>query len=78
MSQYEHLPPIISEKACPRCKELLYWSQEEANPKVDFNPRTGYVNSVELLLFCENCGHHEVGSLTIERDPVWVPLEVTI
>lgn len=73
MNQSERLPPTISEKACPRCKELMYWSQHEAPPKVNFNIGTGYINSVELMLFCENCGYREVGSINIDRDPVWIP-----
>ncbi len=78
MDQYKSLPQITSEKACPRCKELLYWSQNGAPPKVDFNTRTGYVHSVKLMRFCINCGYREVGYVNIAKDPVWAPIEVTI
>jgi hypothetical protein len=78
MDQYECLPQIISEKPCPNCKELLYWSQNEDPPKVDFNTRTGYVRSVELVRFCLNCGYREVGSVTIGKDPVWTSIEAVI
>jgi hypothetical protein len=78
MSQYESLPQITSEKPCPQCKELLYWSQEEASPTVDFNTRTGYVRSVELMRFCINCGYREVGYVNIAKDPIWTPIEATI
>lgn len=78
MDQYESLPPIVSEKACPHCKELLYWSQHEEPPNVDFDTKTGYVRSVEIMRFCLNCGYREVGFVTIGKDPLWTPLEATI
>ena len=78
MHQYERLPPIVSEKACPRCKELLYWSQREEPPTVDFDTKTGYIRSVEIMRFCLNCGYREVGSVTIGKDPLWTPIEATI
>jgi hypothetical protein len=78
MNQYETLPQIASAKHCPNCQELLYWSQNEEPPKVDFNTRTGYVHSVELMRFCLNCGYREVGSVNIGKDPVWTSIEVAI
>jgi hypothetical protein len=71
-------PQVASEKPCPRCKEVLYWSHDEASPRVDFDSRTGYVNSVELMRFCVNCGYREVGSMHIGKDPVWTPIEAIV
>ncbi len=75
MSQYESLPPFTSEKPCPRCKELLHWSQNEAPPKVDFDTRTGLVHFVELMRFCISCDYREVGFVNINKQPIWTPIE---
>ncbi len=69
----ESLPPFTSEKPCPRCKELLHWSESEHPPTVSFNTRTGKVWSVSLMRFCIRCGYKEVGTLNnINQDPIWV------
>ena len=76
MTQYESATP--SEKPCPRCKELLYWSHNETPPHVDFNTRTGYVYSAELMRYCLNCGYREMGFVNIDKAPLWTPIEVAI
>lgn len=63
-----------SEKPCPRCKELLHWSQNEQPPEVHFNSRTGHVSGVSLMLFCISCGYKQVGDVHIDKDPVWTEL----
>ena len=37
----DNLPPFTSEKPCPRCHELLHWSDVK-RPEVDFNTHTGH------------------------------------
>jgi hypothetical protein len=75
MSQYESFPSLTSEKPCPRCKELLHWSQDEASPRVDYDTRTGFVHSVELMRFCISCGYQEVGFVYIDKQPIWMSSE---
>jgi hypothetical protein len=71
MATYESLPPFTSEKPCPRCKELLHWSENEHPPTVKFNTRTGRIWYVSLMRFCIACGYREIGTLNIDQDPVW-------
>ncbi len=66
----ESLPPFTSEKPCPRCGELLHWS-EASPPKVEFDTRTGRVWTVQLTRFCIACGYREVGFVNVSQDPVW-------
>ena len=68
---YQSLPPYTSEKPCPRCQELLHWSEHEQPPSVSFNTRTGQIESVSLMRYCISCGYREVGFLPIYRDPTW-------
>lgn len=70
----EYLPPFTSEKPCPRCKELLHWSENEQPPEVHFNTRTGFVSHVELMRFCISCGYKEVGFVNIDKQPVWTEI----
>lgn len=71
MADYESLPEFTSEKPCPRCSELLHWSEHEQPPTVNFNHRTGRVWSVTLMRFCIACGYRETGSVQVNQDPVW-------
>jgi hypothetical protein len=75
MSQNENLPLFTSERPCPRCKELLHWSQHEAPPKVDDNTHTGFVHFVELMRFCISCGSREGDFVNSDKQPVWTPIE---
>ncbi|MBA2677543.1 MAG: hypothetical protein H0U76_03995 [Ktedonobacteraceae bacterium] len=68
---YDDLPSFTSEKPCPRCRELLHWSEREHPPTVEFNTRTGKIWRVSLMRFCISCGYREVGILAINQDPVW-------
>ena len=71
MSTYDSLPPFTSEQRCPRCGELLHWSQQEHPPTVQFDTRTGHVRSVTLMRFCLACGYQEIGPVPVNRDPLW-------
>jgi hypothetical protein len=71
MSSSHRLPSFTSEKPCPRCRELLHWSDINP-PKVDYNTRTGNVWSVTLTRFCINCGYTEQGLVPVNQDPVWM------
>jgi len=71
------LPPFVSAKPCPRCHELLHWSEQEKPPHVAFDRRTGRVLYVELMRFCIACGYREEGYLNIGQDPVWKELGQT-
>jgi hypothetical protein len=68
---YGSLPPFTSEKPCPHCYELLHWSENEKPPRVVYNTRTGYVQYVELMLFCIACGYRLDGYVNVGKDPVW-------
>ena len=70
----EYLPPFTSEKPCPHCQELLHWSQNEMPPKVDYDTRTGFVYSVDLMRFCIVCGYKEVGFVDVDKAPVWTEI----
>jgi hypothetical protein len=71
MASYENLPPFTSEHPCPRCQELLHWSEHEHPPTVHFDTRTGRVRSVTLMRFCIACGYKEIGQVSVNRDPLW-------
>ena len=71
MTTYESLPDFTSEKPCPRCQELLHWSEHEHPPTVHFETRTGRVRSVTLMRFCIACGYKEIGQVSLNRDPLW-------
>ncbi len=70
-----NLPAFTSEKPCPKCKELLHWSNSERPPEVHYDTRTGFVSYVELTRFCISCGYREVGFVNIDKAPVWTPIE---
>jgi C4-type Zn-finger protein len=67
----DNLPAFTSAKPCPRCSELLHWSENEKPPRVEYDTRTGRVLYVELMRFCISCGYREDGYLNIGKDPVW-------
>ena len=75
MGNRNSLPPSTSEKPCPRCSELLHWSEHEQPPKVVFDTLTGFVSYVELMRFCISCGYKEVGFVNIDKSPVWTRIE---
>ena len=68
MAEYERLPDFTSEKPCPRCGELLHWSNVEP-PRVKYDTRTGRVLYVVLTCFCIADGYTEVGYLNIDQHP---------
>ena len=70
MAGYERLPDFTSEKPCPKCGELLHWSNIDP-PRVKYDTRTGRVMYVVLTRFCIVDGYTEVGYLNIGQDPVW-------
>ena len=70
MATYENLLSFTSEKPCPRCQELLHWSDVNP-PKVEYHTRTGKVWSVTLTRFCINCGYTAQGLVHVNQDPVW-------
>ena len=70
MAEYERLPDFTSEKPCPRCGELLPWSNVEP-PRVKYDTRTGRVLYVVLTCFCIADGYTEVGYLNIDQHPRW-------
>jgi hypothetical protein len=72
MAAYESLPEFTSEKPCPRCRELLHWSDVNP-PQVGYNTRTGRVWHVILTRFCIACGYEEEGFVTVEKEPNWKP-----
>lgn len=65
---------FVSGKLCPKCNEqdaLLRWSYNESPPTVHFNDYTGRVSSVSLMRYCQSCGYREVGTVEVNKDPVW-------
>jgi hypothetical protein len=70
VAEYERLPDFTSEKPCPRCGELLHWSNVEP-PRVKYDTRTGRVLNVVLTCFCIADGYTEVGYLNIDQHPRW-------
>jgi hypothetical protein len=71
VAEYERLPDFTSEKPCPRCGELLHWSNVEP-PRVKYDTRTGRVLYVVLTCFCIADGYTEVGYLNIDQHPRWI------
>jgi hypothetical protein len=71
----ESLPPFICEKPCPRCRELLRWSEHENPPSVAFDTRTGKVWHVMLMRFCIACRYKEKGLVNVNKEPSWVELK---
>jgi hypothetical protein len=49
MPEYESLPDFTSENPCPKCGELLHWSEHEHPPTVKFNTRTGRIGVPTFL-----------------------------
>jgi hypothetical protein len=71
MVPYDSLAPFTSAQPCPRCGELLHWSEQEHPPTAHFDTRTGRVCSVTLMRFCIACGYREIGQVSVNRDPIW-------
>jgi SOS response associated peptidase (SRAP) len=72
MTGSESLPYFTIEKPCPRCSELLHWSDVNP-PQVGYNTRTGRVWQVILTRFCINCGYEEEDFVIVDQDPHWKP-----